>query len=136
MPLRLLTAWCAEKVLTGVGIAVERVGTRLQGEGFNLDVAEPCSGVRSMVALVAVTIVMAVRLPVTSAQRLALVFLAIAVAFLGNLFRVFAIAIVAASRGQADATGVFHDWSAYVVFMLEVLLMMRVADVHRPQASS
>ena len=56
--LRFLTSALAAGLLNGIGIPVVRTGTGLQclaGEGFNLDVADPCSGLRSIFALSALT---------------------------------------------------------------------------------
>ena len=55
-PLRLLMAATASFLLNGLGIPALRSGTAIfssAGEGFNFDVADPCSGIRSLVAMIA-----------------------------------------------------------------------------------
>jgi len=44
---------------------------------------------------------------------------------IGNIFRIISICLVATWFGQAVATGFYHDYSGYVVFLVGVFLMMR-----------
>ena len=56
--LRLVASGTAFVVLHGLGVDVAQVGTAIVSQGahpFSIDVAEPCSGLRSLVALTALT---------------------------------------------------------------------------------
>ena len=126
--LRLATAWLSALVLNGVGIAVRRVGTGLHclaGEGFALDVADPCSGLRSIFALTAITAAYAYLTQRTLWQKWLLFACAVPLAVLGNMARIFTIALVAQYFGQQVGTGFYHDYSGYLVFVVGTLLMMQ-----------
>jgi len=127
--LRLLAAWVATGLLNGVGLGVQQVGTALlstAGEGFKLDVADPCSGMRSIFALAALTAAYAYLAHKDTWRRLLLFASAVPLAIAGNIARIISIACVAHWMGQEKAVGFYHDYSGYVVFVVAVLLMLQV----------
>ena len=138
--LRFLTSSLAAWLLNGIGIPVVRSGTGLHclaGEGFNLDVADPCSGLRSIFALSALTAAYAYVTQKTLFKKWALFICAVPVAVLGNLVRIFSIAVVAKFCGQEVATGFYHDYSGYVVFLVGILAVMQIgAWLQRGSAAS
>ena len=126
--LRLLTSMFSEFLLNGIGIPVRRVGTGLHclsGEGFALDVADPCSGLRSIFAMAAMTAAYAHLTLRENWRRWLLFFCAVPLAVIGNMARIFTIALVAMFFGQAVGTGFYHDYSGYLVFIVGTLLMMQ-----------
>ena len=128
--LRFLTSAIAAAFLNGVAIPVVRTGTGLHclaGEGFNLDVADPCSGLRSIFALSALTAAYAYVTQRTLLRKWILFVCALPVAILGNLARIVSIAVVAKFCGQEVATGFYHDYSGYVVFVVGILAIMQIA---------
>jgi exosortase len=128
--LRLLAAWVASGLLNGVGIAVQQVGTAMvsaDGAGFKLDVADPCSGMRSVFALAALTAAYAYFTQTTALRRWLLFACAVPLAVIGNIVRIVSIGLVARWLGQAQAVGFYHDYSGYIVFVVAVLLMMQAA---------
>ena len=127
--LRFLTSSLAAGLLNGIGIPVMRTGTGLHclaGDGFNLDVADPCSGLRSIFALSALTAAYAYVTQKTLWKKWVLFLCAVPVAVLGNLVRIVSIAIVAQCCGQEVATGFYHDYSGYVVFLVGILAVMQI----------
>jgi exosortase len=126
--LRLLASATASVLLNGVGIEVARTGTGLHcldGAGFNLDVADPCSGMRSIFAMMALTAGYGY-LTQRSWRRLTLFVCSVPLAIFGNIVRIFLIGVVARLFGEKAATGFYHDYSGYVVFVVAVLLMMEI----------
>jgi exosortase len=126
--LRLLTAALAGALLNGIGIPVVRAGTGLHslaGEGFSLDIADPCSGLRSIFALAAITAAYAYLTQRTLWQKWLLFACSVPLAVIGNIARIFTIAIVARYFGQEAGVGFYHDYSAYLVFVVGTLLMMQ-----------
>ena len=125
--LRALIAIVATGLLNGAGIPVERVGTGLyclSGEGFSLDIADPCSGLRSIFALSALTAAYAYLSQRTLRGKWLLFLCSVPVAMLGNLARIFSIALVARFCGGRVAMGFYHDYSGYVVFLVAVLAIL------------
>lgn len=127
-PLRMVSTGMAAGLLNGIGIAVVRNGTALHDVAgtFHLEVADPCSGLRSVFALVAVTALYAY-VSLKGYKRWVLVLAAGPLAVCGNAVRITAVGIVAKTWGQEAATGFYHDFSGYVFFISATLLMLGLA---------
>ena len=124
--LRLLATGTAFAVLKGLGVAVVRRGTMIAAESgsFAIDVADPCSGLRSLFALMALTAGYAYFNLPTWPKRAALFALSVPIAIAANVARILSIALVAAFCSPGFATGFYHDYSGYVVFAVAILLML------------
>jgi len=130
--LRLLTASSSAFLLSGMGIPVVREGTALRslaGSGFNLDVADPCSGLRSLFAMAALTAAYAFLAVRGRFRQWTLFLFAAPLAIVGNIARILSITWIARFFGVEAATGFYHDYSGYVVFLVAVLLMVRIGGV-------
>ena len=129
--LRIVIASLSTFLLDGLGIPMTRIGTGLYcpiGQGFNLDVADPCSGMRSIFALAALTAGYAYLTQKTLRGKWLLFACSIPLAMLGNLARIFSIALVAVAFGSKTALGFYHDYSGYVVFLVAVMAMVAVGE--------
>ena len=126
--LRMLAVTIAYEVLSGCGVDVVREGTMLASStrSFAIDVATPCSGLRSLFAMMALTAGYAYFTLPTWTRRGALFVLSIPIAVLGNVCRVVSIVLVASVCSSEFAMGFYHDYSGYVVFLVAVLLMVTV----------
>ena len=124
--LRLLASSAAFGLLKGVGLDVVRRGTMLMSStgSFAIDVAEPCSGLRSLFALTALTAGYAYFTQPTWFRRALLFALAAPIAILGNVMRIVTIAVVGLACSEDFATGFYHDYSGYVVFLVAIALMV------------
>ncbi len=144
LPLRLISTTVSAVVLNGLGISVTRIGTALHvntGEGFSLDVAHPCSGLRYLVAMIALTTAYAHFTQRVTWRRIVLSVASIPLAMIGNIVRIILIAMVGVWLGTEIAVGFYHDYSGYVVFAVATLLMTWVGSLlHRygttPDAST
>ena len=124
--LRLLAVSIAQGVLQGCGVDIVREGTMLMSPTgtFSIDVAEPCSGMRSLFAMMALTAGYAYFTQPTWLRRGLLFALSIPIAVLGNVSRILSIVAIAATCSSDFATGFYHDYSGYVVFLVAVFLMV------------
>jgi exosortase len=126
-PLRLLGSVVATEILNGLGIATTRVGTAVYstaGQGFALDVADACSGIRSIMALMALTAAYAYVFRERNWERWLLFAMSLPIAAMANIGRIVTIALVALLFGQDAGLKVYHDYSGYLVFVLTVLLVI------------
>lgn len=130
--LRLLASATAVGVLNGLGFEVAREGTAIYSTGgthFAIDIAEPCSGLRSLFALMALTAAYAWFTQPTWTRRGVLFVLSIPLAVLGNVVRILSICLVAAYADPKFALGFYHDYSGYIVFLVAILLMLACSDL-------
>lgn len=124
--LRLFATSVAFGILRGVGSEVVRTGTSLAAAdgSFAIDVAAPCSGLRSIFALMALTAGYAYFNQPTWLRRGLLFALSVPLAILGNILRILTICLVAEYASTDFATGFYHDYSGYVVFIVAIALMV------------
>ncbi len=126
-PLRLVASMISAGVLNGIGIASVRAGTAIysaDGSGFNFDVADPCSGIRSLLAMMALTALYAYFRRGSIVKRWILFVGSLPLAMAGNIARIVAIAIVARVLGPEAAEGAYHSLSGYIFYTVAVLLML------------
>lgn len=128
--LRLFASTAACCVLQGVGFDVVRQGTTLGAAdgSFAIDVAAPCSGLRSIFALTALTAGYAYYNQPTLLRRWGLFACAVPIAILANVARILSICLVARGCSAGFATGFYHDYSGYVVFLVAIVLMVAVGE--------
>lgn len=124
--LRMFAVSLAYGVLQGCGADVVREGTMLASStgSFAIDIAEPCSGIRSLFALMALAAGYGYFTQPTWLWRGLLFALSIPIAIIGNACRILSIAAVATTCSPGFATGFYHDYSGYVVFLVSLLLMV------------
>ena len=124
--LRMFAVTIATAILQGCGVEIVREGTMLASPtgAFAIDIAEPCSGMRSLFAMMALTAGYAYFTQPTWLRRGVLFALSVPIAILGNVARILSIAAIAATCSPDFATGFYHDYSGYIVFLVAVLLMV------------
>lgn len=128
-PLRQIGAVVAAGIVNGLGVEVQRVGTAIysaSGAGFNIDVADACSGLRSLVAMLAITVAYANVSQPNLWRKTALSLAAVPLAVAGNIARIVSIALVGNSFGGDVAMNMYHDYSTYIMFTTAILLMFSI----------
>jgi exosortase len=129
-PLRLFVGSLATNLLSGVGLDVYYRGTGIysaSGRFPPLDVADPCSGIRSLVALMALAALYGY-LTMSQPWKKWVVFLSsIPLAVIGNLARIATVALVAQGFGSEWAMKIYHDYSGYIVFSMAILCMIALS---------
>ncbi len=124
--LRLFATGAACAILKGFGADIVRTGTMLASSdgSFAVDVADPCSGLRSIFALMALTAAYAYLTQKTLLGRVLLFACSVPLAIVGNIVRILTICLVGTCASKEFATGFYHDYSGYVVFLAALALMV------------
>ena len=125
-PLRMFVARISTMTLNGMGIQAVQRGSGIISPVFSFDIADPCSGIRSLMALTTVTAAYAYVTQRAHWKRWILFLCAMPLAVLGNLSRVISIALVAQVYGQEMATKVYHEWSGYILFPVALAAMVLI----------
>lgn len=130
VPLQQLSAVISEQALYLFGADVERTGNLLTVAGYDLNVAEACSGIRSISALMLLVYVSSFARPLNAPTRGLLLLLAPVIAVTTNIFRI----LVTAVPYQFDMAGVgeiAHEVMGWFTFALAVLLCIGIESVLR-----
>ena len=131
-PLRMLVAKAASGLLNVLGLRVFTQGTGIYSRtgGFMpLDVADPCSGIRSLVALMALTSLYGHLVMDRGWKKWVLFLASVPLAVLGNLARITTVALVAQGFGYDPAMKIYHEFSGYIVFSLAILCMLGLGAI-------
>ncbi len=123
-PLRMFVAKVSVFALNWLGIHAIQNGSAILSNVFRFDVADPCSGIRSLMALTTVTAAYAYVTQQAQWKRWVLFVSAGPLAVIGNLARVISIALVAQVYGQDLASNVYHEWSGFIVFPVALATMV------------
>jgi exosortase len=124
--LQAATATGAAGVAHALGVPVAREGLVLRAEQFAFVVAEECSGMSSLVALLALAALWAHVAAGSIPARLALLLSVVPLVVVANTARVTAVLLVAHGFGQDAAVGFFHGASSLVLFGVAVGGMLAV----------
>lgn len=121
--LKVLAARGAVETAQAIGVAVQREGVNLLLPSGVLAVENACSGLRSLVALMALGALFGYLSRGRLWRRLLLFALALPIAVFANVIRISALCVYAGLAGVEEATGVFHDVGGYVLFALAFLML-------------
>jgi exosortase len=138
-PLQIFASRVGEGALEAVNIPVLREGNVLILANTTLEVAEACSGIRSLVSLITLAIVFGYFSDPRPWVRTLITVSAVPIAVLTNGARVAGTGIAAHYYGAAAAEGFIHEFAGWLVFVsafaLLALLQQLIARI-LPQPSS
>lgn len=123
-PLQLLASRAGEFAISTAEIPVLREGNVLVLANTTLEVAEACSGIRSLISLLTLGIVFGYFTDPRGWVRTLIALSTIPVAIVSNGARVAGTGIAAHRWGPSVAEGFFHEFSGWVVFMVAFALML------------
>jgi exosortase D (VPLPA-CTERM-specific) len=123
-PMQLFSARFATMVVGLVGVPVSCDGVDIHLRNYTFSVGVPCSGMRSLVALLALSAVTAYLMSGPRWKRGALFLAGLPLAVLANVARIACILLIATFWGAEVAEGFFHGFSGVVVFLFATLGLM------------
>jgi exosortase A len=128
-PLQLLASRVGEVALSAFSIPVLREGNVIVLAHTSLEVAEACSGIRSLISLLTLGIVYGYFTDPRSEVRVLIALSTIPIAVVANGARVAGTGIAAHYYGAQAAQGFFHSFSGWLVFVVAFVMLFIVAQV-------
>jgi exosortase len=116
-----------------LGVTLQRSGMTLWLATGALEIENPCSGLRSLLAMLATGVLLASLLPSGWWRRALLVLLAVPVAIAGNALRITLLVLMAHYVGIKQALGTFHDLSGYLTYGLSLAGLLVVWALLQPR---
>jgi exosortase len=141
-PLQLLASRAGAAALDLGGVPVLREGNMLILASTRLEVAEACSGIRSLVSLLTLSIVLGQLSLTRRWTRVLLAAAALPVAVIANAGRVAGTGFAAHFWNPEVAEGFFHAFSGWIVFAVAFAALMAVQrlalwlETRNPRAAS
>ena len=129
LPMQLFASKVAAKSLYFAGIPVLREGNVILLANTSLEVAEACSGIRSLISLLALAVVFAYLSQNSTWKRILLVLSTFPIAIIANAARVAGTGILAHHYGDKVAQGFFHGFSGWILFVVAFVCLFLVGSL-------
>jgi exosortase len=130
-PLQILASKVASNLLPIMGVPVLREGNILMLPAVPLEVAEACSGIRSLMSLVTLTVIYSFFVETGILRRVLLVLAAVPIAVVANALRIIGTGLLVQYWDPEKALGFFHEFSGWVIFMASLALLISVHRITR-----
>jgi exosortase A len=128
-PLKMFVSKYSVEFLKFIGVPALREGNIIALVDTTLEVADACSGIRSMISLLALSSALAYVTQRGWVKRVVLTVLAIPVALFANSIRVIGTGILAGRYGAKAAEGFFHEFAGLVIFGVAMVILILAAFV-------
>lgn len=128
-PMQLLASTVAANSLYLIGIPVLKEGNIIHLANNSLEVAEACSGIRSLISLLALSVVFAHFTQKNLWKRMLLVICALPIAVIANAARVSGTGALSYYYGEEVAQGFFHGFSGWILFVMAFVCLFIVGSL-------
>ncbi len=129
-PLQLLGSKVAAGVLSVIGIPYFRQGNIIHlPDNYSLEVAEACSGLRSLVTLIALGALLAYLTQNVKWKALLLFVAAVPIAIAANIFRICVTAVGAYGISREIAEDFIHELSGTIVFLFSLVCLLILSSL-------
>ena len=119
-PLQLFASRIASDILPLLGVPVLLEGNVIQLPVMKLEVAEACSGIRSLMSLFTLAVFYGYFLERSTRRRWILALAAIPIAVTANVFRIVGTGLCVQYWDPDKALGFFHEFSGWVMFVISL----------------
>ncbi len=128
-PMQLFASKVAAKTLFLIGIPVLREGNVMLLANTSLEVAEACSGIRSLISLLGLAVLFAYLTQKQTWKRMILILSTFPIAIVANAARVSGTGILAHYYGDSVAQGFFHGFSGWILFIVTLGFLFLVESI-------
>ena len=122
-PLQILASKLATWSLQVVGIPALREGNQIYLPHITLEVAEACSGIRSLMSLSTVAIIYGYLMDRRTVVRMALFVASVPIAVAANSLRIIGTGILVQYFSPRAADGYFHSWWGVFIFVIALIML-------------
>ena len=130
-PLKLFVTRVSVACMKIVGVVVVREGNIIMFPTTTLEVADACSGIRSLISLLAIAAAYSFVMKTSNSRRWIIIFSAIPIAVATNALRVIVTGILAQWWGAKAAEGFFHEFAGMAVFVLAMVMLVSFGELLR-----
>lgn len=131
--MKMLAAHIASGVVNMMGISTLRDGSTIYLPNGSLVIGDPCSGLRSLISLLALGAVFTQFMSGSIGKKNILFFSAVPIALGSNVLRIISLLLVTHVYGEDAALGFFHDLSGISVFAFAFIGLAIVVKILRCQ---
>lgn len=122
-PLQILASKVAAWVLPLAGVPVLREGNIINLPAMPLEVAQACSGIRSLLSLVTLAIIYGYLTETRKTVRVILALASVPIAVAANSVRIIGTGLLVQYWDPNKAEGFFHAFSGWLIFVVSLLML-------------
>ena len=126
LPLQILASKSASALLPLFHVPVLREGNVIELPAMKLEVAEACSGIRSLMSLFTLAVFYGYFLERSSLRRAILALASIPIAIAANAVRILGTGLCVQYWDPDKALGFFHEFSGWVMFLVSLVCLFVV----------
>ena len=130
-PLQLLASKVASSTLPWMGVPVLREGNVIILPAMALEVAEACSGIRSLMSLMTLAIIYGYLMERRVSVRVLLALASIPIAVAANSFRIVGTGLLVQYWDPEKAQGFFHEFSGWLIFVISLIMLYLLHQIIR-----
>jgi len=127
--LKIFASQVSTIIVNKLGVVAVREGSVIKTAHSYLVVEDPCSGIRSLIALIALGVLMAYFSNISRAKKIILFLSSIPIAILSNIIRIVSVTLTSEMYGSKFATGAFHDVMGILVFVFAFIGLSMMAKL-------
>jgi len=127
--LQSLSACYAASIIEMLGISIERTGAEIHLQNASFIVGAPCSGMNSLISLLALATIFIYILKCPLYKRAALLLVAVPIALFANILRIVSLLLIAETYGADTATGFFHTFFSPLLFFIAFICLILISIV-------
>ena len=128
-PLQILASKVAGASLPWLGVPALREGNIINLPAMSLQVAEACSGIRSLLSLVTLAAIYGYLIISKNWMRIALVLAAVPIAIVANSLRIVVTGLLVQYWSPEKAEGFFHIFSGWLVFLVSIGMLCALHQI-------
>ncbi len=130
-PLQLLASKVASTTLPWMGVPVLREGNVIVLPAMALEVAEACSGIRSLMSLTTLAVIYGYLMERKVGVRVLLAGASIPIAVAANSLRIVGTGLLVQYWDPEKAQGFFHEFSGWLIFVVSLVMLYLLHHVVR-----
>lgn len=131
--LKLFAAQCATVILNKIGFPSIRDGSIIRMPNSYIAIEAPCSGLRSLIALLTLGILFAYAMKTSFKKKAILIISSVPIAIAANVVRIIMLASINDLYGEKAAMGFFHQFSGFFVFGFAFAGLLVVGKILEPR---
>ena len=131
LKLQFMASKLGSSILPLCGVPVYREGNVIFLPAMPLEVAEACSGIRSLISLGALAVMYGYFMQKRVLGRILLAAAAVPIAIIANALRIVGTGIAVQYWDPATALGFFHEFSGWVIFVISTGLLLLTSRLLR-----
>ena len=128
-PLQLFSSYLTEQVVVLFGMPIYREGNILNLPSITLEVVDACSGIRSLTAMLALSLPFSFFLRTGKLKKVILFLSAVPIAVIANILRLTVTAFLSTLYGEKFAQGFLHEFSGMVTFCFGLIMLLGIKTI-------